>query len=96
MTIVATVTDPSGRTVVLDAEGWDHIIRPDGHPEMEPLRADILRTIEQPHAHRNGNRPGQEWFYGAGVGPSQWIRVVVDYEDGRGRIVTAFPRRSLP
>ena len=25
-----------------------------------------------------------------------YIRVVVHYEHGRGRIVTAFPRRSIP
>ncbi len=31
-----------------------------------------------------------------GFGPSQWIKVVVHYEDERGLIVTAFPRRSFP
>lgn len=96
MTIIATVVDPTGRTVVLDSAAWAHIIRPDGHPEMEPLRDAILQAVQAPAASRPGTRPGQEWFYGAGVGPSRFVRVVVAYEGERGRIVTAFPRRSLP
>lgn len=96
MRILASVLDPDGRRVVLDTDGWDHIIRPDGHPEMAPLCDSILQAVAQPAARLPGNKPGQEWFYGAGVGPSRWVRVVVAYERGRGRIVTAFPRRSLP
>lgn len=96
MTVLASVTDPDGRTVVLDATGWQHITRPDGHPELAPLQNAILRAVSEPHDRRPGNRSGQEWFYGVGFGPSRFVRVVVAYEGGRGRIVTAFPRRRLP
>lgn len=96
MSILASVTDPDGRPVVLDAAGWQHIIRPDGHPELISLQSAILRAVREPHDRRPGTRPGQEWFYGIGFGPSRFVRVVVAYEKGRGRIVTAFPRGRLP
>jgi len=96
VTALASVTDPDGRTVVLDAAGWQHIVRPDGHPELASAQAAILRAVSNPHDRQPGSRPGQEWFYGIGFGPSRFVRVVVAYEKGRGRIVTAFPRRRLP
>ena len=39
---------------------------------------------------------GMTWSYGRGIGPSEWLRVVVHYEQGRGRIATAFARRAFP
>jgi len=40
--------------------------------------------------------PGEEWLYLAGPGPARFLKVVVHYEHGEGRIVTAFPRRAFP
>jgi hypothetical protein len=87
-------TDPDGRTVQLDWVGWSHIVR--RHPYIGVGREVILDTVARPDAIRAGHEPGEEWFYRRGAGPSTWIRVVVHYEQGRGLIVTAFPRRSFP
>jgi hypothetical protein len=43
-----------------------------------------------------GRRDGQEWFYLEAVGPSRFLKVVVAYDGGRGFIMTAFARRSMP
>ena len=81
MTILAEVLDPDGRRVELTDEGWQHVI--DGHPELAPLQADVMRGVHAP-----SRRPG--------VGPSRWIKMVVVFEGDTGRITTAFPRRAFP
>ncbi len=87
--------DPLGRTVRLAEERWQHII--DGHPYMTPFRAEVLRAVEAPTDLIEGPRPGQDWFYLRDAGPSQWLKVVVAFdEDSVGSIRTAFPRRSKP
>jgi hypothetical protein len=40
--------------------------------------------------------PGEEWFYLRVLGPSRWLKVVVTYREGLGRIHTAFARRAFP
>jgi hypothetical protein len=89
--------DPNGRTVVLSSSRWEHIIdRGAGHPEMTGLQAEVLEAVRAPDRRQLGHEPNENWFYRAGVGPSQWIKVVVIYEAGRGSIITAFPRRTYP
>jgi UDP-N-acetyl-D-mannosaminuronic acid transferase (WecB/TagA/CpsF family) len=44
----------------------------------------------------SGRKPGEEWYYRRTGEPTRWLKVVVHYVDGFGRIVTAFPRRRLP
>jgi hypothetical protein len=61
-----------------------------------PLRDEILRSVSNPDATAPGKKPNETWFFVQGVGPSEWLRVVVAYEAGRGWIVTAFPRRKFP
>lgn len=63
---------------------------------MVPFHAEILRAIRAPNQRHPGREPNEEWFYLNNVGPSRWIKVVVVYEDGCGRIITAFPRRAFP
>jgi hypothetical protein len=87
--------DPLGRTVHLAEERWRHII--DGHPYMAPFRAEVLQAVEAPTDLIEQPRLGQDWFYLRNVGPSQWLKVVVAFdEDSVGSIRTAFPRRSKP
>jgi hypothetical protein len=43
--------DPDGRRVVLDADGWRHVL--EEHPEMAPHAAAILATIAQPDHRRH-------------------------------------------
>jgi len=63
---------------------------------MAPLRDDVLRAVSRPDRRLPGRAINEEWFSLGDVGPTNWIKVVVTYEAGRGRILTAFPRRSFP
>lgn len=87
-------SDPDGREVVLDWVGWSHILR--RHPYIGVEPQDIVATVARPDARMLGRDVGEEWFYRSGLGRSAWIKVVVHYEQERGLIVTAFPRRSFP
>ncbi|MGH2368028.1 MAG: hypothetical protein ACRDI2_07505, partial [Chloroflexota bacterium] len=92
--ILATATDPDGRPVQLTEERWHHIL--DGHPELGMFQDQILAAIRAPDERRAGRWPGEEWFYLGTTRPSRWLKVVVVYRGGKGRIITAFPRRSVP
>jgi hypothetical protein len=95
MPSIDSVADPLGRTVHLTDERWEHIV--DGHPYMAAHQADVLRAIREPSERIEQARPGQDWFYLEGAGPSRWLKVVVAFdEDSTGRVRTAFPRRSKP
>jgi hypothetical protein len=93
-TVIAAVADPAGRLVVLTATRWRHVI--DGHPELRTYLQDVLKAVQEPTRQLPGRRPGEAWYYLAGAGPSRWLKVVVAYDQGNGRILTAFARRSLP
>jgi hypothetical protein len=81
--------------VVLSHERWEHIV--DGHPELEAHEDDVLRAVEAPTETRPGRAPDEHWYYLASAGPSRWLKVVVVFDSaGRGRIITAFPRRRKP
>jgi hypothetical protein len=86
--------DPDGRNVLLTDDGWTHIL--DGHPYIDVGPEAIVKVVARPDERLLGPKRGEEWFYRRGMGPSAWIRVVVHYWHGRGVIVTAFPRRSIP
>jgi hypothetical protein len=86
--------DPDGRRVVLTFSRWRHIV--ERHSELAQARDEILAAVASPGVRRPGHEPGEEWFYGAGVGPTHWVRVVVHFEGAIGSITTAFPRRALP
>src|SRR3954451_15869616 len=100
MDVLATTLDPDGRPVDLLAERWAHIVGDQparaGHPELRPHRADVVQAIRQPTVRRPGRIPGEEWFYLEGAGPSRYLKVVVAFKAGRGSIIAAFARRSLP
>jgi hypothetical protein len=91
---LASALDPDGRPVELNAKRWAHIV--DGHPELGPHLESVMRAIRSPDRKLSGRRQGKEWLYLRGAGPSRWLKVVVHFEGGRGRIVTAFARRSMP
>jgi hypothetical protein len=92
--VLATVTDPDGRTVALTQQTWNHITN--RHPELRPFRGAILAAVRTPTLRRGGRMPGEEWFYLRVLGPSRWLKVVVTYREGLGRIRTAFARRAFP
>lgn len=73
--MLVTVLDVDGRAVDLTVERWAHIIASApgraGHPELRSYRAAVMRAVEAPDLRLPGRRPGEEWFYVEGVGPSR-------------------------
>jgi hypothetical protein len=63
---------------------------------MDVAPHEIVDAVARPDERLPGRAETEEWYYRRDLGPSTWIRVVVHYESGRGLIVTAFPRRSIP
>jgi hypothetical protein len=92
--LIATVVDARGRGVVLTSERWRHVTA--GHPEFAAHQGAVLDAVRSPTRTIPGRGPDEEWCYLRGAGPSSWLKVVVAYEGTAGRIVTAFPRRSMP
>jgi hypothetical protein len=87
-------TDPDGRRVLLASERWLHVT--EEHDELREELSAILDGLAHPARRRRGREPSEEWFYLSGPGPTRFVKVVVHYESGEGRIVTAFPRRRFP
>jgi hypothetical protein len=73
---------------------WRYLL--EGHPELGLLQQIVMEAVRAPDWRLRGRWADEEWFYLATNWPSRWLKVVVRYEAGKGRIVTAFPRRSLP
>jgi hypothetical protein len=86
--------DRDGRRVVLDEEGWRHIVRE--HVEMGSHQAAVMSAIARPDHRENDWRPARERFWRQGLGPSRWLFVVVDFAESPARVVTAFGRRDDP
>ncbi len=91
--VVSTTPDPQRRNVVLTLGRWRHIVS--RHPEMRGFQHDVTRAIHIPTIQRTVSSD-EAWFYLADAGPSAWLKVVVVYSGGIGRIITAFPRRTMP
>jgi hypothetical protein len=94
VTIHATVSDPNGRTVELTEERWSHIT--ERHPEIQAFEEGVMRAVQTPDRRRPGRLANEEWYYLKTDAPSEWLKVVVAYAEGRGHIVTAHARRSMP
>ena len=92
--VVASVTDPYGRRIILDADGWQHICNE--HPEMAPYQAAIEATLSHPDERYADPRSGRERYCRQQVGPSQWCFVVIDFLVDPARVVTAFGIRRIP
>lgn len=94
MSLRQSVLDVHGRLVDLTEERWAHIRR--RHPEIVPFEELVLRAVQEPDQQCLGRSAGEEWYYLKTEAPSRWLKVVVAYVEGRGLIVTAHARRSMP
>jgi hypothetical protein len=57
----------------------------------------ILGTVSRPDHHENDPRPGRERFYRQNaLNPGRWLRVVVDFNDVPGWIVTVVVQDTDP
>ncbi|HXA54409.1 MAG TPA: hypothetical protein VNV37_05980 [Solirubrobacteraceae bacterium] len=64
---------------------------------MGSLRGEVLRAIREPSELLRALRVGEDWYYLQGTGPSQWLKVVVAFDENNdGSVLTAFPRRRKP
>lgn len=90
----ARTVDPDGREVVLTRDGWDHVLA--SHPELAGQLDLVLRAIAEPDHRAPDARAGRERYFLRSVGPSRWLRVVVDYSESEAFVVTAFPERRDP
>lgn len=83
------VTDADGRTVVFDAGSHLHLAE-GGRGWLLDYIDEILIAVQRPDYHEKDPRPGRERFYRENVlRPGRWLRVVVDFNEDPGWIVTA-------
>lgn len=92
--MIAETTDPEGRRVVLDEEGWSHIKT--RHGELARSLREIMAAVREPDRRTSGRVDNELWFFAESDEGLPWLHVVVHYEGGEGWIVTAFRRSSLP
>ncbi len=85
MTIRSAVDDPNGRTVELTDERWEHIV--ERHPDLQTLDEIVLQAVRAPDHRMAGPLANEEWYY---------AKTDTPYAEGRGHIVTAYARRSMP
>jgi hypothetical protein len=94
MIVLAETIDPDGRAVILDQDGWMHILQE--HPELARHREEIMATVTSPDHRRADPRPRRERYYSRNLGPSRWLFVVVQFDETPARIVTAYANRKDP
>jgi hypothetical protein len=88
--------DPDGRVVVFDAGTCRHLAEANRGWLLEQVDA-ILGTVAFPDYREADPRPGRERFYRESIlTPGRWLRVVVDFNEEPGWIVTALVQRVDP
>jgi hypothetical protein len=91
-----SVFDPAGRRVVFDAGSHLHLARGRRGWLLDQVEA-ILATVERPDHHEDDPRPGRERFYRQNaLDPGRWLRVVVDFNNQPGWVVTALVQDDDP
>jgi hypothetical protein len=86
--------DPEGRLVVFDAGTLLHLSL--GRPELADEVELILGTVAHPDHVAPDDIPGREHFYRRGLDPNRWLRVVVDFNEEPGWVVTALVQNNPP
>jgi sarcosine oxidase gamma subunit len=94
--LVGETIDPDGgRVVLFDAVWRKKIVR--DHPEVGAYMSAVLQAVATPdHVAHDPIFAERTRYYVQGVGPSQWLLVVVSYEQTPARIVSAFANRKDP
>jgi hypothetical protein len=93
--LLAELSDPDGRSVVLLARIWEDKITKD-HPELRAHLEHVLSTVTHPDHAEPDPRLRRRRYYRRRVGPSRWLLVVVSFEQQPGRIITAVATRKDP
>lgn len=92
---VARTTDPDGREVVFDEGSYRHLS--ERRPVFLRHIQTILETVARPDHRQLDPILDRERFYGQNVlDPRRWLRVVVDFSETPGRIVTVLVQYKDP
>jgi hypothetical protein len=92
---VGRTTDPDGREVVFDEGSYQHLA--ERHPVFLNYVDVILETVARPDRREPDPVPDRERFYRQHVlDRRRWLRVVVDFKERSGRIVTALVQSRDP
>lgn len=88
--------DPDGREVVFDAGSHLHLARGERSWLLDHVDV-ILDAVAHPDYRADDPRPGRERFYRADFpARGRWLRVVVDFNEDPGWIVTALHQENDP
>lgn len=87
-------TDPDGRRVVFDERTERHLAQ--RRPQMLAHMSTILEAVRQPDHREEDPAPGRERFFRGDLDPSRFLRVVVDFNESPGFVVTAFVQDHKP
>lgn len=91
-----TVADPDDRRVVFDAGSHLHLAEGRRSWLLNHVEA-ILSTIARPDHREDDPRPGRERFYRQNaLEAERWMRVVVDFNDVPGWVVTVLIQDNDP
>lgn len=90
--IIDQVVDSRGRRVVLLERVWyGKVVL--AHPEMLKFRDIVLKVVAKAqHVEADRLYPQRTHYIARDMGPSNWLVVVVSYEQTPARIITAFGR----
>lgn len=92
---VARTTDPDGREVVFDEGSYRHLS--ERRPVFLRHIQMILETVARPDHRQLDAILDRERFYRQNVlDPRRWLRVVVDFSETPGRIVTVLVQYKDP
>jgi hypothetical protein len=89
-----SATDPDGRLVVFDAGSRLHLAR--RRPWLLDHVHVIMGAIARPDHRALDPTPERERFYRQHIQPNRWLRVVVDFTDDPGWVVTAVVQDNDP
>jgi hypothetical protein len=79
---------------VIVATVWAHVVAE--HEEMASHFDAVLATLRLPDYRTPDPRPGRERYYKEGVGPQNWLRVVLKFDGAVDRLVTTFGQPDDP
>jgi len=86
--------DPDGREFRFDAGTAHHLAL--SRPEMADRVALLVGVVRNPDFRAPDRIAGREQFYRRDLDGRRWLRVVVDFNDRPGWIVTAFVHDHPP
>lgn len=91
-----SVIDPDGRRVVFDTGSHLHLAQGRRSWLLDHVEA-ILTTVARPDYRDDDPRPGRERFYRQNaLVPGRWMRVVLDFNDEPGWVVTVLVQDDDP